>query len=44
VELDCSGNSLISEVVQDAVNDLGIVPGSTVFAAVKASAFRILPG
>ena len=44
VELDCSGNLLISEVVQDAVNDLGIVPGSTVFAAVKASAFRILPG
>ncbi len=44
VELDCAGNTLISEVVQDAVNELGIVPGSTVFAAVKASAFRILPG
>ncbi len=44
VELDCAGNTLVSEVVQDAVNELGIVPGSTVFAAVKASAFRILPG
>ncbi|HIJ88481.1 MAG TPA: molybdenum ABC transporter ATP-binding protein [Desulfuromonadales bacterium] len=44
VELDCAGNTLISEVVQDAVSELGIVPGSTVFAAVKASAFRILPG
>ena len=44
VELDCAGNTLISEVVQDAVNELGIVTGSTVFAAVKASAFRILPG
>lgn len=44
VELDCAGNTLISEVVQDAVNELGIAPGSSVFAAVKASAFRILPG
>jgi molybdate transport system ATP-binding protein len=44
IELDCAGNTLIAEVVQDAVNELGIVPGSTVFAAVKASAFRILPG
>jgi molybdate transport system ATP-binding protein len=44
VEMECGGNTLISEVVQDAVNELGIIPGSTVFAAVKASAFRILPG
>jgi molybdate transport system ATP-binding protein len=44
VELDCAGNTLVSEVVQDAVNELSITPGSTVFAAVKASAFRILPG
>jgi molybdate transport system ATP-binding protein len=44
VELDCAGNTLISEVVQDAVNELSITPGSTVFAAIKASAFRILPG
>jgi molybdate transport system ATP-binding protein len=44
VELECAGNTLISEVVQDAVNELSITPGSTVFAAIKASAFRILPG
>ncbi len=44
VELDCAGNRLISEVVQDAVSELGIVPGSRVYAAIKASAFRILPG
>jgi len=43
VELECSGNSLIAEVVQDAVDELGITVGSTVFAAVKASAFRMLP-
>ncbi|NVN99460.1 MAG: molybdenum ABC transporter ATP-binding protein [Geobacteraceae bacterium] len=44
VELDCSGNGLIAEVVQDAVDELGITPGSTIYAAIKASAFRILPG
>jgi molybdate transport system ATP-binding protein len=44
VELDCDGNILIAEVVQDAVNELGITPGSTIFAAIKASAFRLLPG
>lgn len=44
VELDCSGNTLIAEVVQDAVNELGITPGSIIYAAVKASAFRMLPG
>jgi molybdate transport system ATP-binding protein len=44
VELDCVGNTLIAEVVQDAVNELNIVPGGTLFAAVKASAFRMLPG
>jgi molybdate transport system ATP-binding protein len=43
VELDCAGNTLIAEVVQDAVNELSIVPGSDLYAAVKASAFRILP-
>ena len=43
VELDCAGNTLIAEVVQDAVNELGIAPGSTVYAAIKASAFRMLP-
>lgn len=44
VELDCAGNTLIAEIVQDAVNELGIEPGSTIYAAVKASAFRMLPG
>ena len=43
VELDCAGNTLIAEVVQDAVNELKITPGSTVYAAIKASAFRMLP-
>jgi molybdate transport system ATP-binding protein len=43
VELDCAGNTLIAEVVQDAVNELGITPGSVIYAAIKASAFRILP-
>jgi molybdate transport system ATP-binding protein len=44
LELESAGNTLIAEVVQDAVNELGIVPGSEIYAAVKASAFRILPG
>ena len=44
IELVCSGNTLIAEVVQDAINELGIAPGSTIYAAIKASAFRILPG
>lgn len=44
VELDCAGNTLIAEVVQEAVNELEITVGSTIFAAIKASAFRILPG
>ncbi len=44
VELDCAGTTLIAEVVQDAVDELGITTGSTIFAAIKASAFRILPG
>lgn len=44
VELEYAGNLLIAEVVQDAVNELGITPGSTIYAAVKASAFRMLPG
>jgi molybdate transport system ATP-binding protein len=43
VELDCAGNTLIAEVVQDAVDELGITIGSTIHAAIKASAFRMLP-
>lgn len=44
VELECAGNTLVAEVVQDAVNELEIVPGGTVYIAIKASAFRMLPG
>ena len=43
VELECAGNTLIAEVVQDAVNELSITPGCTIYAAIKASAFRMLP-
>ncbi len=43
VELDCAGNTLIAEVVQDAVNELGITPGSTIYAAIKASHFACCP-
>jgi molybdate transport system ATP-binding protein len=43
IELETAGNILIAEVVRDAVSELGIVPGSTVYAAIKASAFRMLP-
>jgi molybdate transport system ATP-binding protein len=43
VELECSGNTLIAEVVQDAVNELRITSGNIIYAAVKASAFRMLP-
>jgi len=42
VEMSCCGNILIAEVVQDAVDELEITPGSTIFAAVKASAFRMI--
>jgi molybdate transport system ATP-binding protein len=44
VELDCCGNALIAEVVQDAIDELGVTPGSTIYAAIKASAFRMLAG
>lgn len=43
VELDCAGSTLIAEVVQDAIDELNIIPGSVIYAAIKASAFRILP-
>ncbi|RII31092.1 MAG: molybdenum ABC transporter ATP-binding protein [Geobacter sp.] len=43
IELDCAGNTLIAEVVQDAVNELNITQDSTIYAAIKASAFRMLP-
>jgi molybdate transport system ATP-binding protein len=40
VELDCNGQHLVSQVVEEAVRDLGLEPGGEIFAAVKASAFR----
>jgi len=42
VELDCNGASLIAEIVPDAARELQITPGSTIWAAIKASAFRRL--
>ncbi len=43
VELDCGGDTLIAEIVPDAARELGITVGATVHAAVKATAFRLLP-
>lgn len=43
VELDCSGNILVAEIVHDAVAELKIKKGSNIYAAIKASAFRLLP-
>lgn len=42
VELDYTGNRLVAEIVPDAAAELQITPGSTVWAAIKASAFRRL--
>jgi molybdate transport system ATP-binding protein len=42
VELASGGGRLIAEIVPAAAQDLEIVPGSTLFAAIKASAFRRL--
>jgi len=42
VELDCQGQRLVSQVVGDAVRDLGLEPGSEIIAVIKASAFRRL--
>lgn len=42
VELDCSGQTLISQVVHDAARTLDIQPGRELFAIIKASAFRRL--
>lgn len=42
VELDCNGAPLIAEIVPDAARELQITPGSTIWAAIKASAFRRL--
>ena len=42
IELDCGGNRLVAEVAPDTVQELQITPGSTIWAAIKASAFRRL--
>lgn len=42
VDLDCGGERLVAQVVRGAAEELGIVPGAELFAAVKASAFREL--
>lgn len=42
VELDCNGAPLIAEIVPAAAQELQITPGSTIWAAIKASAFRRL--
>lgn len=40
VELTSGGGTLVAEVVGQAVEELGIVVGSELYAAIKASAFR----
>lgn len=42
VELDCNGHHLMSQVVGEAVRDLGLKSGSEIIAVIKASAFRRL--
>jgi len=42
VELDCGGDRLIAQVVDQAVEELGIREGAELFAVIKASAFRLL--
>jgi molybdate transport system ATP-binding protein len=42
VELDCNGATLVAEIVPEAARELQITPGSTIWAAIKASAFRRL--
>ena len=42
LDLDCRGGKLVAEVVGQAVDELGIRPGSPIFAAIKATAFKKL--
>jgi len=42
VELECGGERLIAEISRQAAEDLGIVTGIEIYAAIKASAFRRL--
>ncbi|WP_411267096.1 TOBE domain-containing protein [Chlorobaculum sp. MV4-Y] len=40
--LESGGKTLVAEIVRSAAEELGIAPGTTLFAAIKASAFRRL--
>jgi len=40
VELDCGGNRLVAQIVPAAVDEMGLVAGVEVIAAIKASSFR----
>ena len=42
VELNCGGELLVAQVVREAAIELGLDVGKTVYAAIKASAFRRL--
>jgi molybdate transport system ATP-binding protein len=42
VELECGGERLIAEIVHQAAEDLGIISGCELYAAIKATAFRRL--
>jgi len=42
VELACGGGRLVAQVVKQAADELGIAPGVTLCAVIKASAFRRL--
>ncbi len=42
IELACGAERLVAEVVTSAAEELAIVPGCELFAAIKASAFRRL--
>ncbi len=42
VELECCGERLVAEIVAQAARELGIAAGCGLFAAIKASAFRLL--
>lgn len=42
VELAYGGETLVAEVMRESVAELSIAPGVTVYAAIKASAFRPL--
>ena len=42
VRLNCAGQELIAQVVREAALELGMEVGMTVYAAIKASAFRRL--